>query len=56
MSLTYRRRVPLGRNVWLNLSTGWPSLSVRLGRFTWNSKRGLSSVRIGKGFSYRDED
>jgi hypothetical protein len=56
MGLIFRKRTRLGRNAWVNWSTGWPSLSVRLGRITWNSKRGLSSVRLGKGFSYRDED
>lgn len=56
MGIVFRKRVPLGRNVWLNLSTGWPSLSVRLGRVVWNTKRGFSSVRLGKGFSYRDSD
>jgi len=56
MGLVFRRRIPLGRNVWINLSRGVPSVSVRIGRLVLNTKRGISSVRLGKGWSYRDED
>lgn len=56
MGLQFRKRVPLGRHVWINLSTGVPSISVRVGRLTFNSKRGFSTARIGKGFSWVDRD
>jgi len=42
--------------VWVNFSTGWPSLSIRVGRVVFNSRRGFSSVRLGHGFSYQDKD
>lgn len=56
MNLSYRKRIPLGRNAWLNLSTGWPSVSLRVGRLVFNTKRGFSSVRLGHGLSWRDRD
>jgi hypothetical protein len=54
MGIVFRKRTPLGRHVWINWSTSGPSLSVRVGRVTWNSRRGLSSVRLGRGWAYRD--
>ena len=60
MALSYRKRVPLVRTksaeAWLNLSLGLPSLSVRVGRVVFNTRRGFSSVRIGQGLSWRDRD
>ena len=56
MGLHFQRRIPLSPNVWINLSAGWPSLTVRLGRVTFNTRRGFSSVRLGHGLSYRDQD
>lgn len=57
MGLVYRKRVPLipGR-LWLNLHAGWPSLSLRVGRLTFNSRTGFSSARLGHGVSWRDRD
>lgn len=52
MGLVFRRRVRTGRNTWLNLSKSGVSVSRRLGRLTVNS-RGVSSLRLGKGLSYR---
>ena len=56
MGFVFRRRASLGRHVWINFSTSMPSLSIRVGRVVWNSKRGLSTIRIARGVSYRDED
>jgi hypothetical protein len=60
MPIQYRKRIPLITreqvSAWLNLSTGWPSISVRVGRLIFNTKRAFSSVRLGRGFSYRDKD
>ena len=56
MTLQFRKRTPLGRNVWINWSLGLPSLSVRIGRAVWNTRRGFSSVRLGKGFTWQDRD
>lgn len=56
MGVVWRKRTKLGEHFWINWSLGWPSLTVRFGRFTWNTKRGFSSIRLGKGVSYRDED
>lgn len=56
MGLAFRKRVRLTDHIWLNLSTGIPSLSVRIGRAVFNTKRGFSSVRLGKGLSWRDRD
>lgn len=52
MPLYFRRRVPLGRNVWLNLSRSGMSASARRGRVTVNS-RGSLTVRILRGLFWR---
>jgi len=66
MSLRYLKRVPLWRRgqneVTLNLSLPSKrnplplSLSLRLGRVTWNTRRGFSSVRLGRGLTWMDRD
>ncbi len=52
MPLNYRKRVRVAKNSWINLSKRGASGSVRAGPFTFNS-RGRSSVRLGRGLSYR---
>lgn len=52
MSLTWRRRIRLGRSSWLNLSRRGVSASKRIGRATV-STTGRVSVRLGKGLSWR---
>lgn len=52
MGLSYRRRVPLGRDTWLNLSGSGVSMSHRKGRVTVNSRRGVW-VRLFRGLSWR---
>ena len=52
MGLSYRRRVRIGKNSWLNTSTRSTSVSRRFGPVTVNSK-GRTTVRLGKGLSYR---
>jgi len=56
MGLIFRKRVPVKRDgplrTWLNLSRSGVSSSVRLGRVTANSRRGIT-IRLGKGFSWR---
>lgn len=52
MGFQYRKRIRTGRNSWLNLSKRGVSGSVRMGPVTFNS-RGRSSVRLGRGLSYR---
>lgn len=52
MGLSYRRRVRLGKNSWLNVSKSGMSVSRKVGGVTVNS-RGRTSVRLGKGLTYR---
>ncbi len=52
MGIQYRRRVKLGRNETLNVSTHGASVSKRAGRLTVNS-RGGGSFRLLKGLSFR---
>jgi len=52
MKLLFRRRVPLSRTSWANVSTSGVSVSRRVGRLTLNS-RGAARVRLGKGFSLK---
>jgi len=52
MNLLFRRRVPLSRNSWANLSRSGVSVSRRVGRVTLNS-RGSARLRLGKGFSLK---
>jgi len=52
MGFSYRKRIRTGRRSWLNISKRGVSGSVRVGRFTVNS-RGRTSFRLGKGLSYR---
>lgn len=52
MGFSYRKRVGLGRNAWLNISKRGVSGSVRRGRVTMNT-RGRTNIRIAKGLSYR---
>ena len=52
MGFSYRKRVRTGKRSWLNISKSGISRSGRLGPFTVNS-RGRTSVRLGKGLSYR---
>lgn len=52
MGFSYRKRVPLGRNAFLNFSKRGASATLRRGRFTVNS-RGRTTVRLAKGLSWR---
>jgi len=52
VGLFFRRRVPLGRRLWANLSGSGVSLSGRRGPVTANSRGGFS-VRLLRGLSYR---
>ncbi len=52
MGIQYRKRVRTGRNSWMNVSKRGVSFSARSGPFTFNS-RGRTSVRLGKGLTYR---
>jgi hypothetical protein len=52
MSLQYRRRVPVTRTTWLNLSRSGLSASRRVGRLTVNTRGGLR-IRLGKGLFWR---
>lgn len=36
--------------------THWPSVTGNIGPATFNTKRGFSSIRLGRGWSYRDRD
>lgn len=51
MAIRYRRRVRLGKGVWINLSKGVPSLSAKVGPFTVNS-RGRTTTHLAPGLSY----
>lgn len=52
MGLQYRRRVPVRRGSWLNLSGSGVSASQRVGRVTVNS-RGRVFVRLARGLYWR---
>lgn len=52
MGISFRRQIRLSRNVSLNVSKTGVSASFRIGPFTFNT-RGRSSVRLGKGLTYR---
>ena len=52
MPFNYRKRMRVGKNSWINLSKRGASGSMRAGPFTFNS-RGRTSVRLGRGLSYR---
>jgi hypothetical protein len=52
MPFYIRRRVPVRRNTWLNLSKTGVSASKRIGRLTVNT-RGTAWFRILKGFYWR---
>lgn len=52
MGLYFRRRIPLGRRAWLNLSRSGVSASLRLGPLTVNT-RGRRTLRLGKGIGWR---
>ena len=52
MGFVYRKRIRTGKRSWLNVSKRGVSGSMRVGPFTVNS-RGRSSMRLGKGLSYR---
>lgn len=51
MGLNYRKRIRLGKNSGVNLSTGGVSFSQKVGPVTFNS-RGRTTVRLGRGWSY----
>lgn len=53
MPLYVRRRVPLGRGSWLNLSRSGVSMSERVGPVTVNS-RGTVWARLGDGLYWRE--
>jgi hypothetical protein len=52
VGFSYRKRIRTGKRSWLNISKSGISGSGRLGPFTINS-RGRTSIRLGKGLSYR---
>jgi hypothetical protein len=52
MGLLIRRRIPISRNLWLNISKSGVSVSARKGRVTVNS-RGSLWLRIAKGIGWR---
>ena len=52
MGLIFRKKVPLDRDTWVNLSGRGASVSKRLGPVTVNS-RGRITIRLGNGFSIR---
>lgn len=52
MPLYFRKRVPVNRDAWWNISKSGVSVSKRVGPVTVNS-RGRVSVRLFKGLSFR---
>jgi hypothetical protein len=52
MGLVFRRRIPIDRGAWLNLSKSAVSASKRVGRVTISST-GRGSIRIARGLSFR---
>lgn len=55
MPFHYRKQIKLSKRTKLNLSKSGPSLSIGLGRLSFNlSKRGVkTSLRLAKGLVYR---
>ena len=52
MGLSFRKRIKITDNLYLNLSKNGISASLKLGNITMNSK-GNTSIRLAKGVSYR---
>lgn len=51
MGLIFRRRLPVNRSTYVNVSRSGASLSKRVGPVTMNSKG--ARIRFGRGLSYR---
>lgn len=60
MGLELRKRTTLFARgpfrVVLNWGTQWPSLTGKVGPASFNTRRGFSSLRLGRGLSWRDKD
>lgn len=52
MGLSFRKRIKITDNLYLNLSKKGVSASLKLGNVTINSN-GNKTIRLGKGVSYR---
>lgn len=52
MCLSFRKRIGVGKNSWINVSRSGVSESTRVGPATINS-RGRVSVRLPGGFTWR---
>lgn len=52
MGFSFRKRIKIGDNTFLNISKKGISLSQKVGRTTINS-RGTVNVNLGNGLNYR---
>jgi hypothetical protein len=57
MPIRFRKRIALPGPLWLNLSRRWPpSLTVKVGPFSWNTRRRRGRVDLPGPFSYETKD
>jgi len=52
MGISYRKRIKIGKNTYVNLSKSGVSISQKVGKTTINS-RGQVTVNLGNGIVYR---
>ena len=52
MGISYRKRIKIGDDTFLNISKSGISVSQKVGKATINS-RGTTTVNLGNGITYR---
>ncbi len=52
MGISYRKRIKIGKNTFVNISKSGVSVSLKVGKITINSK-GRMTVNLGNGVIYR---
>ncbi len=52
MGISYRKRIKIGDDTYLNISKSGVSVSQKVGKTTINSK-GTTTVSLGNGITYR---
>ena len=52
MGISYRKRIKIGDDTYLNISKSGISVSKKVGKATINSK-GMTTINLGNGITYR---
>ena len=52
MGISYRKRIKIGDDTYLNISKSGISVSKKVGKATINS-RGTTTINLGNGITYR---